>query len=326
MDMLLEQMVDLQHQQERSPWQSLEDSANTFVTVQMDIQAALADLRSTVANRDIISNVERPSTSSQTLGTNHDHYAVPVSNIPSRTLPVSPSRHLRHRRSPIRSQTLRRTVERGPPIADTEIVPYADADQGLAGSESVKSVSLDLRQVPTETMDPREGPSALSVEDHPESPPSISRPAAEGDFTFVQAINPHLKFNSSLGSGVSRINGYVKTTNGLKSVTALLDTTLSKNIISRAYAQELGLEIQPSDEAQEPFWIQVDNMQERKSTGFVLVEWTQGGFLDDKAFRVQCLVHDPDDIETIVFGSSFLNRKSHYLQSNDIATDTSEDR
>ena len=322
MDMLLEQMVDLQHQQESSPWQNLEDSANTFITVQMDIQAALADLRSTVASRDIISNVEHPPTSSQTLGTSHDHYAVPVSNIPSRTLPVSPSRHLRHRRSPIRSQTQRRTVERGPPIADTEIVPYGDADQGLEGSESVKSGSLDLRQVPTETMDPRERPSAPSVEDHSESPPSISRPAAEGDFTFVQAINPHLKFNSSLGSSVSRINGYVRTTNGLKSVTALLDTKLSKNIISRAYAQELGLEIQPSDEAQEPFWIQVDNMQERKSTGFILVEWTHG----DKAFRVQCLVHDPDEIKTIVFGSSFLNRKSYYLQSDDIAADTNEDR
>ena len=37
MDLLLEQMVELQYEQERSPWQNLEDSASTLIIVQMDI-------------------------------------------------------------------------------------------------------------------------------------------------------------------------------------------------------------------------------------------------------------------------------------------------
>ena len=317
-------MVELQDQQERSPLQSLEDSENTFVDVQMDIRAALAELGDSIVNNDTTPDVEHSSISSRTLGLNNDPYAVPVAIEHSRTSPASTSRRLRHRRSPIRSQILRPTVERAPPLAHTETVIHEDTDQGLSGSESEESGSLDLRQLPTETTDLGERPSALTAEDHPEPPLSTSGPSAEGDFISVHPTTSHLEFNPGFSQSLDGIKGYIKTTNGWKSATALLDTELPQSLISLAYAKELGLEIPLPDEAQEAFWIRVDNGQERKSNGFIAVEWSQGAFLDDRAFRVPCLVYDSDEIKTIVFGAPFLNKRKHYLRRAGIATETKE--
>jgi hypothetical protein len=326
MNRLLERMAELQDQQERSPLQNLEDSENTFVDVQMDIQEALVELGESIVNNDTIPDVEHSSTSSRKPGTNNDLYAVPVAIGHSRTSPVSTSRHLRHRRSPIRSrQILRPTVEHAPPLAHTETDIYKDADQGLSGSESEESGSFDLRRLPTEMMDPGEGPSALTAEGHPESPLYTSGPSAEGDFISVHPTTYHLEFNSRLSPSLESIKGYINTTDGWKSATALLDTELPQSIISRAYAKELGLEIQLPEEAQEAFWIRVDNGQERKSTGFIAVEWSQGAFLDNRAFRVHCLVYDDrDEIKTIVFGAPFLNKRKHYSQGVGIAIETKE--
>ena len=219
---------------------------------------------------------------------------------------------------------LRPTVERASPPAHTETVIFEDADQDLSDSGSDEPSSVDLRQPPTETTDPSEGPSPLTAEDHPESPLSTSRPSAEGDFISVHPTTSHLEFNPSLSHSLEGIKGYINTTNGRKSATALLDTKLPQNLISLAYAKELGLEIQLPDEAQDGFWIRVDNGQEKKSNGFIAVEWSQGAFLDDKAFRVPCLVYDHDEIKTIVFGAPFLNKRKHYLQRAGIATETNE--
>jgi hypothetical protein len=325
MKRFLEEMVELQDQQ-RSSLKILEVSKHTFVDVQMDIRAALVELRESIVNNDTIPGVEHSSTSPGTLGTNNDLREVPIAIEHSRTSTVSTSRQLRHRRSPIRSQILRPTIDRAPPLAYTETIIYEDTDRGLPGEESEESGSLDLRQMPTETTDLGEGPIALTAEDHPESPLSTSGPSAEGDFISVHPTTYHLEFNSSLSHSLDSIKGYINTTNGWKSATALLDTELPQNLISHAYAKEVGLEIQLPDETQEAFWIRVDNRQERKSTGFIAVEWSQGSILDDRAFRVPCLVYDCDEIKTIVFGAPFLNKRKHYLQRASIATEAKEGR
>lgn len=324
MNRLLERMIELHDQQERSHLQNSEDSENTFVDVQMDIQSTLVELGESIVNNDSIPDVEHSSTSSPTLGTNNKPYAVPVAIEHSRTSPVSTLRHLRHRRSPIRSQIVRPTVERAPPLAHTETVTYKDAHQDLPDSGSEESGSLDLRQLSTETTDPREGPSALTAEDHPKPPLSTSRLLVEGDFISVHPTTFHLEFNPSISHSLDGIKGYINTTKGWKSATALLDTELPQSLISLAYAKELGLEIQLPDEAQEAFWIRLDNGQERKSNGSIAVEWSQGAFLDDRAFRVPCLVYDGDEIKTIVFGAPFLNKKKHYLQRAGVATEANE--
>ena len=319
MNRQLERMVELQDQQESSPLQNLEESESTFVDVQMDIQAALVELGESFVNNETIPEVRRPSTSSQTLGANNDFYAAPVAPERSRTSPVSSPRHLRHRRSPIRSQTLRPTVERAPPPKEAETVAHEDADQGSSDEEQEEAGSLSPRQLPAETTDPGEGSSALTLEDHPESPLSASGPSAEGDFISAHPTTYHLKFYTSLSHSWKRVNGYVNTTDGWKSATASLVSELPQNLISRAYAEELGLEIQLPDEEEEAFWIGVDDRPDLKSSGFIAVEWSQGGFLDGMAFRVPCLVYDHDETKNVVFGAPFLNKRKHYQQRAGIA-------
>ena len=190
---------------------NLKDSENTFVDFQMNIQAALVELGKSIVDN---STIPHSSTSSWTRRTNNDLYAVPVATEHSRASLVSTSRPLRYRRSPIRSQILRPTVERAPPLAHIETV---NTDQGLSGEESDKSGSLDLRQLRTETTDPGKGPSALSAEDYPESLLFTSGPSAEGDSISVHPTTSHLEFNPSLSRSLDGIKGYINTTNGWKS-------------------------------------------------------------------------------------------------------------
>ena len=115
---------------------NLKCSESIFVDVQMNIQAALVKLSKSIVNS---STILHSSTSSWTLRTNNDLYTVPVTIKHSCTSLISASRPLRHRRSPIRSQILRPTVERAPPLIYTETVIYEDTDQGLSGEESDES-------------------------------------------------------------------------------------------------------------------------------------------------------------------------------------------
>jgi hypothetical protein len=78
----------------------------------------------------------------------------------------------------------------------------------LGTSNDIESGSLDLRQLPTKTTNPREGPSALTTEDYPESGLSV-----EGDFISIHPTTYYLEFNPSLSHSLGGIKGYINTTN-----------------------------------------------------------------------------------------------------------------
>jgi hypothetical protein len=140
-------------------------------------------------------------------------------------------------------------------------------------------------------------------------------PTVEEDFFLVHPTTYHLKIASNLSHNLKSSEHYINSpTKGWIEANIWLLPKLSQNLISLAYAKKLGLQIKPPDEEDEPFWIEVDSGEERRSPGSVVLERREGNSSDDMAFRVHCLVYDHDHVRRIVFGAPFLKKRDYHLR------------
>lgn len=138
----------------------------------------------------------------------------------------------------------------------------------------------------------------------------------------VHPITYHLEVASSDGQILEGLDGYVGTVKSWIQVTAWLDPKLSQNLNSYSFVKHLGLVIHPPDEHEEPFWIRIDEDEDKQALGSLMIDWSEDENFQDGGFPVHCLVYYSEDRGRIIFGVPlpFLSRRAHHLKRPSINT------
>jgi hypothetical protein len=276
-----------------------------FLELQEDIQNVLVDLGESMVQSGAIPEAAHSSISSPTLRDHDDLYSASPVGERHQHSQTQPSRKLRHTGSPIglqhtisHSRESSRRPHNSGPRPGTNTVGAVRSREVRLNQEPPQSQAV----IPPSASKPKIEEVRVSNTLHP-SPVSPQ----EGDFISVTPISYVLHLSQD--SVMEAVSGYINTSNGRMSTTALLDKSLDQNIISAAFATKNTLIIQAHDEKDEGTEIDFGNGKKERSLGTVTLEWSQSMY--EGGVRIHCLVYE-HNIRDLVFGKPFVVKTRHY--------------
>ena len=274
------------------------------------LQEALVELGTSMAEEGHVPQVERQSFSSSSTGQSSRRSRSYVSASTTSTAPTTPAGTESHRSilptvppanlhpSPLQ---IRNDHHRTPPGNGTEVQPTQP-------DSYIPSLRRKQRRI--------EGLPAMSdpVSSGPSHTQMIAGPSEQVDYTSVRPTSNYLQYFNGSGS-MQSVSGYVVANGQHVPTTANVDPEIPQNLISIAYAAQLGLTIQPHETADgdgsPEVTITLPGGEERKSSGEVVFQWSAGSSSHKPPFNVRCLVYE-HGIRNLVLGRLFLDQRHRY--------------
>jgi len=270
-----------------------------FVHLDHSILDRLVHLGTNIVDHDIVPNPRDYSPSSSTTSVKENDYSSNEIGISPSHPQSSGSSHARSRS--VELSTTATTSPMASPVA-TEVEPL---------EFRVPELRQERRRIP-----PRQEPESSASSANPPDARSLvgieeaSSSQTEGShFVSVRATNYLMDLNPN--RPLQSISGYINTTKGPISLTAVLDAGLDCNIISLAMVQGLGLHLETPENNEEPLWLQLGDGERRKSSGQVVIRWSGGTRNRNKSFSVPCLVYE-HSVRDLVFGKPFVDKRKFY--------------
>jgi hypothetical protein len=286
-------------------WQVQAD--DPFLGLQEDIQNVLADLGESMVQHGTIPEATHSSISSPTLRDDDDLYNASLLGERHQHSQTRPPRELRHAGSPIglqhtilHSREFSRRPHNSGPRLETNIVGGVRSEEVSILEEAPQPQAVIPLSVPEPNIQEVTVSNTTILHPSPVSP-------QEGDFIAVTPISYVLHLSQD--SVMEAVSGYINTSSGRMSTTALLDKSLEQNIISAAFATKNTLVIQAHDEKEEDIEIDFGNGKKEKSLGTVTLEWSESIY--EGSVRIHCLVYE-HNIRDLVFGKPFVVKTKHY--------------
>ena len=278
-----------------------------FLELQEDIQNVLVDLGESMVQHGTIPEAAHSSISSPTLGDHDDLYNASLPGERHQHSKRQPPRELRHAGSPIgRQHTIshsressRRPHNSGPRL-ERNIIGVVRSEEVSLIEDPPQSQAVIPLSAPEPNIQKVIVSNTTTLQPIPVSP-------QEGDFISVAPISYALHLSQD--SVMEAVSGYINTSNGRVSTTALLDKSLEQNIISAEFATKNTLVIQAHDEEEEDVWIEFGHGEREKSLGTVTLEWSDS--MHEGIVRIHCLVYE-HNIRNLVFGKPFVVKTKHY--------------
>ena len=276
------------------------------------------ELGTSMAEEGHIPQAERQSLSSSSSGQSSKRSRSYVSANSTSTAPTTPAGTKSHRSIPTAEPT--RTVPAVPPTNphpsplqirnDRHCTPPGNRTQIQPTQPDSYIPSLRRKQRRIEglpaTLDPiSSGPSRAQM---------IAGPSEQVDYTSVRPTSNYLQYFNGSGS-MQSVSGDIVVNGQRFSTAANVDPEIPQNLISIAYAAQLGLNIQPHETADgdgsPEVTIALPGGEERKSSGEVIFQWSAGSSSHKQPFNVRCLVYE-HGIRNLVLGRPFLDRRDRY--------------
>jgi hypothetical protein len=136
--------------------------------------------------------------------------------------------------------------------------------------------------------------------------------SSQGDFINVYENSDFLDLNPP--HQLIAEAGYIITPKGPVSTTALIDPSLSENLISQSCATRLGLEIEDLGTEEEEIvgpWVNFRDGQRQRPVGKLKLEWNDGLSASNVSFSVRCWVFE-HSLRNVVLGKPFIKKRNHY--------------
>ncbi len=172
-------------------------------------------------------------------------------------------RHLRHARSPITRHSTQRSV-----ILPTYRLQSFSPDVELYRQENEVEEYHDnikpkvIHPPPVTELARRPTPALLAIDEDtggPLSAQNINVASTDESNISVQ----HQALHSNPNIGILSVLGTIETLAGRNSVTALVDSSLPRNVVSRAFVLSHGLEIEPLDGDQDDILVDIGNAKKK---------------------------------------------------------------
>jgi hypothetical protein len=278
-----------------------------FMELQGDIRNVLVNLGRSMVQNGTIPDAAHSSVSSATLRDHNDLYTASPRGERHENSQPRPPRELRHAGSPI---GLQHTVSQSRESSRRPQNPGPRLETNIVGAVRSEEVSLIEKPPQSQAVIPLSAPEPnrqkVTVANTTILHPSPVSPQ-EGDFIAVAPISYVLHLSQD--SVMEAVSGYINTSSGRMSVTALLDKSLEQNIISAAFATKNTLVIKVHDDEEEDRWIDFGHGEREKSSGTVTLEWSDSMY--EGSVRIHCLVYK-HNIRDLVFGKPFVVKTQHY--------------
>jgi hypothetical protein len=183
-----------------------------------------------------------------------------------------------------------------PPASDLSTIFYERGSTGRRRMSNATSSSPDSQF----------GESSRSFNVQPK------RLRRESNFLAVEPTSPVIHVGPS--PHTPNFEGNIDTPSGIKHLKVLLGKNIEQNVISQAYAERCGLQVESLGEGEEDTWVEFGKSQRKKCIGAATVQWRIG----ERSFPVRCFVCK-GGVRGLVFGKPFIEKDKSYQNSGNVS-------